>query len=126
MQTKIICIVCPRGCKMTASYENGQIKVQGNACKRGKAFALLEMTAPKRSLTTTARTIFSDFPVLPVRTDTDLPKEMIFKVMEMINSVLLTERIKKHDVIIANILGTGCNIVASCDIPELLDERKKI
>lgn len=126
MQKSIICIVCPRGCQMTARFENDEIKVLGNACKRGAEFAVLEMTAPKRSLTTTMRTVFRDFPVLPVRSDKDLPKDMIFQVMVKINSIVLSKSVKIHDVLIADILGTGCNIVASCDLLDDLEERNKV
>ncbi len=122
MQKKIICIVCPRGCHMTAQKENNEIKVEGNACKRGREFAILEMTAPKRSLTTTVRTSFHHFPVLPVRTDTDLPKELIKDAMRIIDGIVLDKQVKMHDVIIKDILGTGCNIIASCDLPDLPEE----
>lgn len=31
----MICIVCPRGCKMTATkLDDGKIVVEGNSCKR--------------------------------------------------------------------------------------------
>ncbi len=118
MQKKIICIVCPRGCHMTSEKDKDEIRVEGNACKKGKEFAILEMTSPKRSLTTTIRTVFEHFPVLPVRTDSDLPKELIIDAMRVIDGITLEKRVKMHDVIIANILNTGCNIIASCDLPE--------
>ena len=111
---------------MTASFENSEILVEGNSCKRGKEFAILEIIDPKRSLTTTARTAFKDFPVLPVRSDKELPKAMICKAMEQINSVIISKRVKIHEIIIADILGTGCNIVASCDLFDPIKERKKV
>lgn len=122
MQKQIICIICPRGCVMTVKKNNEEITVEGNACKRGKEFAILEMTDPKRSLTSTVKTVFKDCPVLPVRTDYDLPKDLIGKAMEEINKIVVTKKVKMHDIIISDILATGCNIIASCDLSNSLKE----
>ena len=124
MQKKIICIVCPRGCHITAEKTDNGILVKGNACKRGHDFTVLEITAPRRSLTTTVRTIFPQFPVLPVRTDTELPKELLSDAMRIIDNILVDEKVRMHDIIIKDILGTGCNIIASSDLPDLTIERE--
>ena len=126
MQKEIICIVCPRGCHMNVQILDNAITVEGNACKRGREFAILEMTAPKRSLTTTVRTVYSHFPVLPVRTDTQLPKDLLLEAMKVIDDTIVDYMVKMHDVIIKDILGTGCNIIASCDLPRIHEERADI
>ena len=47
------CIVCPRGCRLTAEKvtEDGKeiIKVTGNFCPRGAKYATEEMTCPMRT-----------------------------------------------------------------------------
>ena len=70
---ELVCIVCPRGCRI--NVENGV--VSGNGCKRGEAFALSEMTCPMRTVCSTVATTFEDYPVLPVRTNGEIPKDKI-------------------------------------------------
>ena len=88
----------------------------GNSCPRGKEFAISEMTAPKRTICSVVKTVFEGVPVLPVRVSEDIPKEKIFDVMREINSVLLTERIGRGDVVIENVLGLGVDVISTSDL----------
>lgn len=110
------CIGCPRGCLLHVEEENGGLTVTGNSCSRGREFATSEMTAPKRTICSVVKTVFADAPVLPVRVSADIPKEMIFDVMGEINSVTLTERIGRGDVVIKNVLGLGVDVISTSDL----------
>lgn len=110
------CIGCPRGCLLHIEEENGELIVTGNSCPRGKEFAISEMTAPKRTICSVVKTVFEGVPVLPVRVSEDIPKEKIFDVMREINSVLLTERIGRGDVVIENVLGLGVDVISTSDL----------
>ena len=110
------CISCPRGCLLHAEEENGGFTVTGNSCPRGREFAISEMTAPKRTICSVVKTVFADAPVLPVRVSADIPKEMIFDVMGEINSVTLTERIGRGDIVIENVLGLGVDVISTSDL----------
>lgn len=110
------CISCPRGCLLHVEENNGEFTVTGNSCPRGKEFALSEMTAPKRTICSVVKTVFSDAPVLPVRVSADIPKEMIFDVMSEINSVTLTDRIGRGDAVIENVLDLGVDVIATSDL----------
>ena len=112
----IICINCPLGCPLTVEVENGQVtKVTGNTCKRGEAYAVKEITAPARTVTSTVRVVNGERPVVAVRTKTDIPKEKIFACMEAINAAEVTAPVKIGDVIIADVCGTGVDVVASAN-----------
>ena len=80
METKsFICINCPLGCPLTVTVENGEVKsVTGNTCKRGELYAVKEVTAPARTVTSTVRVLNGERPVVAVRTKTDIPKSKIF------------------------------------------------
>lgn len=110
------CIGCPRGCLLRVEKENEEFVVTGNTCDRGKEFAISEMTAPKRTICSTVKTVFPEAPVLPVRVSTDIPKEKIFDVMKEINAVTLTERIGRGDVIIENVLGLGVDVISTSSL----------
>lgn len=114
---EFVCIVCPNGCRLRAERgENGAITVSGNTCLRGEKFAIGELTHPMRSLTTTVRTAFPSFPVLPVRTAGEIPKESVREAMRVIASLEVTEPLACGDVVCENLAGTGVSLVATATV----------
>lgn len=65
MTKELVCIVCPRSCRMTITSDGDELVVTGNTCKRGKEFAVSEMTDPRRTVCTTVRTAFPSVPSCP-------------------------------------------------------------
>lgn len=114
--SELVCIVCPRGCTLQVEREGGALRVTGNGCKRGEAFAIAEQTAPMRTLCTTVRTAFPEAPVLPVKVSAEIPKEKIFPVMEAINAVTVEKPVAMGGVILENVLGLGVDVVAASDL----------
>lgn len=115
--SKLVCIVCPRGCTMEVTKNpDGTFEVTGNTCKRGKDFAISEQTMPMRTICSTVSTVFPEVPVLPVRVSSDIPKEKIFDVMKKINSTVVSERIGRGGTVIENVLGLGVDVIATSDI----------
>ena len=112
---EIVCIVCPRGCRMRVYEENGALRVEGSGCKRGAAFAESEVRDPRRTLCTTVATIFPEAPVLPVRVSEEIPKSRIFDVMRAIGCVTVKTRLGRGDVVIGNVLGLGADVIATSD-----------
>lgn len=113
---EMTCIVCPNGCRMTVTVRGEEIAVTGNTCKKGEQFAREEMTHPMRTISSTVATSFPYFPRLPVKTKDVIPKEDIFKAMEKISEVVVTEKVHVGDLIIPDVCGT--DIVATEDIPD--------
>lgn len=109
----LTCIVCPRGCALTVSFdENGSIKsISGNLCPRGKAYAENECVHPVRTITSTVRCL--DGEMIPVKTSSPIPKELMFEVMKEINSVRAADDIRIGDAVIKDVLGTGADIIAT-------------
>lgn len=115
---ELVCIVCPNGCLLQADQTAEGVQVTGNKCKRGIAFAVEELTAPKRSLTSTVATCFADMPVVPVRTDGEVPKEKIFALMAYLKTLRAERRYKTGEVLAADALNTGVNIIVTCDMED--------
>lgn len=114
METKrnLTCIVCPRGCQMTVTLEDGKVvSVDGNFCKRGVTYANDECTNPRRTVTSTVRCL--DGSIVAVKTENTIPKEKMFEVMKEINQAHPEGRLKIGDVVIENVCGTGVNVVAT-------------
>jgi len=108
---KLYCIDCPVGCELELIGSGKNMVVEGNKCIKGKEFAIIETTNPMRVLTTTVRTNFPDVPVIPVRTDGEIPKGMLMNAMLELSSVVVEEELGCGDVIIHNLLGTGVSVI---------------
>lgn len=117
MKKEIICTVCPRGCTITVEGGDGKVlSITGNGCKRGLAFAESEFLVPVRLLTTTVRVAGRENELLPVRTRTPILRDKLFDCMQAIRDVTVTLPVKQHDVILADVCGTGVDVIASRDM----------
>lgn len=114
MKRELTCVACPLGCSITVEYEGTEVlSVTGNSCKRGDAYARTEIVNPTRSLATSVKVEGGVHPVVPVKSNKPVPKDMLFDCMREINAVTVTAPVKLGQVIISDILGTGADIVAT-------------
>ena len=115
MTKNLTCIGCPMGCQLTAEIVEGAVlSVTGNTCKRGEDYARKECVAPMRTVTGTVR--LADGHILPVRTAGDVPKEKVFAVAEAFNAAHPAAPLSIGDVVIADVCGTGVDVVATKNI----------
>lgn len=99
---------------MTAEVTSTGVAVSGNACKRGEEYAIAEMTAPKRTVTSIVRVSNREDTMVSVKTKDPIPKENIFDVMEKIRAAKVEAPVGIGDVIIDDLFGT-C-IIATKDV----------
>ena len=116
MTRELTCIVCPIGCALTVTEENGEYKVSGNTCPRGALYGKSEVTNPTRTLTTTVRVGNREKTLVSVKSDRPIPKEMLFLAMERVNEIKATAPIRIGDVIENDLLGV-CRLVATSECP---------
>lgn len=115
MKRDLTCIVCPIGCQLCATIEDGVVtEVTGNTCPRGKQYAIDECTNPVRTITSTART--QNGGVIPVKTDRPIPKELMFDCMREIDHSVVSLPAHIGDIVIENLLGTGANVVVTANM----------
>lgn len=115
MIKEVTCTTCPRGCEITVTYEgtnNADYKFEGNGCPKGVEYAMGEVTAPRRVVTSTVR---AGKYVLPVKTDKAVLKQLIFDVMQRINRAEVWTSVKIGDIIIPDVDGECTNVVAAKD-----------
>jgi len=111
---EFICVTCPVGCTIEAVINEGTlVETRGEACRRGVAFVEEELTAPKRMLTTTVRVRGGEFPLVPVRSTEPLSKGLVPDVVARLREVELSAPVGEHQVVLADVLGTGVDIVTS-------------
>jgi CxxC motif-containing protein len=113
---EILCITCPNGCRLKVEETPTGFSVTGNRCERGAAFAVTEMTNPKRTVTTTVRTAFPETPVLPVRTAGEIPKGRIRDLMRLLAKVTVTEKAGIGDAVVKDALGLGVDVIAASNV----------
>ena len=114
MKRELTCIVCPKGCTLTAEKtESGEIAVTGHTCKRGQEYAISECTHPVRTLTTTAP--LEGGGVIPVKTNAPVPKEMMLLCIAEINRTYVPKGMPLGFTVIKNLLGTGADVVTTRD-----------
>jgi len=97
----------------------GDILVAGNECERGEAYGLKELRNPTRVLTSTVRIRHALYPRLPVKTDRDISKALLFEVMRVLDEVTAVAPVKLGDVLLPMVCGTEANIVATRDMPHV-------
>lgn len=112
MMKELICIVCPMGCHMDVDMDN-EFKTTGNQCPRGQKYAVDELTAPTRVVTSSVKIEGGIYNRLTVKTADAIPKGLIFKCMDEINKIEVKSPVKMGDIIIKNVLDTGVDIVAT-------------
>lgn len=118
MSTKeLTCIGCPLGCAITVTMDGTNVTdVTGNTCPRGDAYARKEVTNPTRIVTSTVRVSGGVAPMVNVKTASDIPKGKIFDCAAALRDVTVAAPVKIGDVVLANVAGTGVDIIAARNI----------
>jgi Uncharacterized protein with conserved CXXC pairs len=122
MEKKFTCIVCPVGCELFATLsEDGKnvTKVSGNSCKRGEKYAIEELTAPSRTLTSTVKVTGAVEKLLPVRTDNPIPKGSLSDAMKIVKTVTASAPVKTGDILVRDFIVPGVNLVATKSVAVL-------
>ncbi len=116
MKKEMICIVCPVGCHV--SIDTKTHEVQNNKCKRGERYAKKELLNPTRMLTTTVNIDSIHQRRLPVKTTDAIPKEKLFDLMDLLESVEIKIPVNLGDVILSNVFDTGVDVVATMSLKD--------
>ncbi len=115
---ELICIVCPNGCHLQVDEENGY-QVTGNACLRGEEYGKNELLRPVRVLTGTVRVHGAALKRCPVKTAGAIPKALLLEAAKALCTVDVAAPVRRGDVVLANICGTGVDVAATRDIEGL-------
>ena len=124
MNRTLTCIICPNGCELEVKWEcrdNGaseprNITVTGNKCPRGVEYAVQELKNPMRTIASSVSLEGGTMPLVSVRVTGPIPKAKIMDVMEVIRETMVSAPVKIGDVVIADVLGLGIDVVATRNI----------
>lgn len=113
MTKELVCILCPLGCRVKVEVSGTKVgKVLGIRCKKGAEYAKQEISRPTRILTTTVKTGLPDQPLVPVRSDRAVPKDMLMACMKEIAKCKVDGPVQMGQVVIKGILGLDADIIA--------------
>ena len=106
---KIICIICPKGCRM--DIDETSLAVTGHECDRGIEYGRNELTNPMRTITSTVKIKGAIHRRCPVKTAAPIPKRLITEAMGLLRNVELTAPVKAGEVVLKDICGTGVDFI---------------
>lgn len=105
-----VCIKCPIGCNLHVEVDDDDnVTVTGNSCPRGEEYAMEEVFAPTRLVTSVLQT---DKGVISVKTTKPVPKDKIFEVLKEIKKIKI-ESAAIGDILIKNVLNLDSDIVVT-------------
>lgn len=113
---EIICVACPKGCRLQVSRQAGGVLVSQAGCKRGQQYAVSEITDPRRMLATTVRMQGGSHALLPVYTAAPFPKGLLFDLLQLLGKLQVSAPVKMNQVILPDALGSGIDVLASRDL----------
>jgi CxxC motif-containing protein len=114
MEKELICIICPSGCRIHVSYNDGNLQgISGFGCSKGREYAEEEVISPRRTLTTSVRVLGSNMPLLSVRTDKPIPKNQIFEAMREISKITVRAPVEVGDIVLKGLLNSDVNVIAT-------------
>jgi len=120
MKITILCTICPFGCQMEVEHDSKTIfSVIGNRCKKGLEYVEQEIFNPRRIITTTVRIFGSLLTLVPVKTHHSVPKQLSFEIIQAASRMQLQAPVKRGDIVIKNIFGTGANLVVTRSIEKI-------
>lgn len=112
----LVCVVCPRGCRLTVNETPEGLTVEGNSCPRGEKYAKQEVVCPMRMLATTVKLENAKIHRCPVRTSGQIPRELMMKVTCEAAHITLTAPVRAGQVVIQNVCDTGEDLIVTRNI----------
>ena len=111
---RLTCVLCPVGCELEVRRAgDGELQVLGNQCDKGIPFALEEVLSPKRNLATSVPVRGTAARMVSVRLSGPVPRDLIFPVLAEIARLRPEAPVRRGQVLIADVLGTGVDVVAT-------------
>ncbi len=111
---RLTCVLCPVGCELEVRPGGaGGPEVRGNQCDKGVPFAVEEVLRPMRNLATSVPVRGTAARMVSVRLSRPVPREMIFPVLAEIAGLRPEAPVRRGQVLVADVLGTGADVVAT-------------
>jgi CxxC motif-containing protein len=122
----LTCVLCPVGCELEVERDAaGEVRVRGHQCDKGVPFAVEEVLRPKRNLATSVPVQGTAARMVSVRLSRPVPREMIFPILAEISKLRPEAPVGRGQVLIADVLGTGADVIATRTVPGVAGDRPR-
>ena len=115
MKRNLTCIICPRGCALTADITESGVTVTGYTCPKGEEYAINECTNPLRTVTATIRAENRKDTMISVKTDRPVPKSKMMAVIELLRKTEVNAPVAIGDVVLADVFGANIVVTKALD-----------
>ncbi len=117
-KNNITCVACPVSCEIEVEISRGQIKkIKGFQCVQGKKYAVEEFSQPLRILPATVRVENGLLPLVPVKSQEPIPRDLLEQAMLELARIKLVAPVQEGQVVMKNIMNTGVDMVATRNMP---------
>ena len=106
MKRNLTCIICPRGCALTAEITESGVTVTGHTCPKGEEYAINECTNPVRTVTATVRVANRENTMVSVKTETPVAKGRMMEVMAKLRAITVNAPLAIGDVVLEDACGS--------------------
>lgn len=114
MNRSMTCVECPLGCSLSVDIENCKaVRIIGNKCPKGEAYAISEVEDPRRIFTCTVLCSGLELKMLPTRTNHPIPKSRIIEAAQEARKIRVTHPVSMGEVIVKNFLGLPADLIAT-------------
>lgn len=108
------CILCPNSCEITVEYEGKTVlNTQGNKCDKGCEYVTQELTDPKRTVTSSVLVTGGIRPLASVRLTTPISRDLIFPLMEKLQTIALNAPVKPGQIVLEKVFGTDADLIVT-------------
>ena len=112
---QLTCIICPRGCALTAEGCGGNVMITGNGCSRGVEYGINECLNPVRTVTIALRVTNRPDTMIAVKTETPIPKDKMSEAADILRKLAVHAPVAVGDVLAEDIFGS--RILAAQSVP---------
>ena len=116
MKQEVICIVCPKSCKIEVGTARGKKQAWGGDCPKGEKYAVTELTDPRRIFTTTVAVVKGEEEVIPARSSGPIKKNQWKKAKKIADGISVKAPVKFGQVLAEDFLEKGIKLVSTREI----------
>jgi CxxC motif-containing protein len=98
---------------VAVTKEADGLRIERHGCRRGEDYARDEFTSPKRIVTTTVLVKGAEEPLVPVRSSVPVPRDLQRDIVRHVSAMVFTAPVRRGQILAADVLGAGADIVAA-------------
>ena len=114
MKRELVCIICPKGCRLSIEYEGNRLtSVNGAVCFKGKEFATSEIADPRRNFVGSVSILNGSFRTLSVKSNRPIPLEKLTHLGKLSHEIVVEAPVEVGDKVATGLLDGEVDLIAT-------------